>query len=136
MLLTGADQVTAATLADIQGPVTVGGDGTAEPTLDDTADAAANDVTVDAGPVAGLGMAATGVAYAGLAPLTVLLGDGGNAVTVTGTAAATDTRLTGGNGGDTFAVDAVDGPTTITTRAGTNTVGIDATGLLVVLGGG
>ncbi|HEX8911732.1 MAG TPA: hypothetical protein VF796_05190, partial [Humisphaera sp.] len=106
------------TLAGLKGPVAIAGDGSAKLTIDARGDAAARTVTVGSAAFGASGSAAVG--YTGLATLDVLLGSGGNAVTVTGTPAGTATTLDTGGGNDVVVVQATAGPLALRTGDGTN----------------
>src|SRR5262249_10619652 len=62
-----------------------------------------------------------GIAYTGLATLTITLGPGGNTFTIATTPTATTTISTGA-GNDTVSVQATGGPTTIHADQGTDTI--------------
>ena len=65
-------------------------------------------------------MGAGGISYSGLAHLNINLGDHGNTLTVTGTAAGTATALFTGDGDDTTYIQATGGAVKLDTGAGQN----------------
>ena len=109
------------TTATVAAALTVNGVGTDTLTVNDAGDLLPGTATITAAAVTGLGTA-NGISYAGLAQLNVNLGTVANSATISDTAAATTTNLTGGAAADTVAVPAVSGPTTVNVAGGTDAV--------------
>jgi hypothetical protein len=107
-------------VGNIQGALTVVGDGTATLNVDDTGSTVARTGTLTPTALTGLNMGASGIAYSGLANLNVNLGSGGNTFLINGTAATTSTALNSGTGVDTVNVLATGGKTTVNTGGGSN----------------
>ena len=130
----GGSTITIGTLAPAAGgllsgvqatlDITGGGDDTL--IFDDTGASAAASGTLSPTALTGLGMAVTGVTYAGIGTLNVNLGDSGNALTVSDTAAATTTNVNGGAGVDTITVELDSGVTHVATAGGADVVNIRA----------
>ncbi|HEX8913633.1 MAG TPA: hypothetical protein VF796_14840, partial [Humisphaera sp.] len=107
-------------LADIDGELTILGNGTDALTLDDSGNAAGGTGTLTD---AGLSYAGTGgIKYSGVKALTLNLGTGGDAFVVASTNAATTTTLNAGGGNDSVGVRATGGKTSVNTGDGVNTV--------------
>jgi hypothetical protein len=116
----------------VTGSLSVVGGGAASLTLDDTGSNANRTVAVTAAAVTGLAPAA--VAYTGLAALSVDLGTGTNATTVSATAAGTATTVRGNAGDDAFLVKSASplpavlaGPLAVDGNGGRNTLTVDDT---------
>jgi hypothetical protein len=109
-------------LAGITGPVTVQGSGSDTLYLDDTANTAPVTGMVSATTIAGL--VPGGVAYSGLAHLSVNLGNAGNTLAISNTAAGTATVVNTGNGTDQINVRGTSSPTTVNAGAGVNTINV------------
>jgi hypothetical protein len=105
----------------------VTGGGTDRLTLDDSGSTADATGALSPTAVTGLGMAAAGVSYSGLAGLDVRLGGGTNTLAVANTAAGTATAIAGGIGRDAVTLQAVGSPTTVSTAGGDDTVNVRAT---------
>ena len=104
------------TMASIAGPLTLVGAGSDALTLDDSADAVAKTATLT--PTRLTGVAPAVISFNNLASLNVLLGTGGNNLTVTQTAAATNTSLNVGGGNNTITLTDDSGPDVNRQRAG------------------
>jgi hypothetical protein len=109
-------------LAGITGAVTVRGSGSDTLKLDDTADTAPVAGTVSATTIAGIAPAA--IAYSGLAALNISLGDAGNTLSISYTAAGTATVINSGSGADQINIRGTNSPTTINAGAGVNNVNV------------
>jgi hypothetical protein len=107
-------------LNNIQGSLTVIGNGSDTLNADATGNTAAKTGTLTATTLTGLSMGASGMTYSGLADLNIDLGSGGNTFVVSNTAAGTSTFLNSGTGKDTIDVNATTGPLTVNTGGGTN----------------
>ncbi len=81
-------------LDNIQGPLTVNGDGIDILNLDDTGDSTKQSAFLTATKLTGLGMAATGVVYTGLGALDLKLGTATDTVNVLSTASGTTSTIT------------------------------------------
>jgi len=105
---------------NIQGAVTVVGNGFDTMNVDDTGSTTAKVGTLTPTMLTGLNMGSGGVTYAGLANLNINLGSGGNNVVIAGTAVPTTTYLNSGTGVDTVSVQATGGPTKVDTGGAPN----------------
>ncbi len=122
-------------LGNVQGPLTVKGNGNDTLNVDDTGATIAGSGTLTATALTGLNMGSSGIAYGGLANLNIYLGSGGNTFLVTSTAASTSTFLNSGKGADTVNVNATTGPLTVNTGGGTNKNTINVGSLEPATGG-
>jgi hypothetical protein len=113
-------------LNNIQGPLTIKGNGSDTLNADATGDTAAQTGTLTATTLTGLNMGSSGIACRGLANLNINLGSGGNTFLISNTAAVTNTFLNSGRGADTVNINATSGPTTVNTGSGTkhNTINV------------
>jgi hypothetical protein len=102
-------------LSTIAGPLAIFGTGTTGLTLNDSNDSSSTTDTLNPSNFTGANPA--NISFNGLATLDILLGNGGNAVTVTNTAAG-NTMIRTGAGSDTVAISATTGPTAIQTGSG------------------
>ena len=119
---TGANVVTLGpTLAALAGPVTLVG---TTDTLNLSDVAAATDGTGTLAPTSLAGFGSAGVNFAGVSTLTLTLGNGNDALTVTDTAATT--AITTGTGTNMVALQQTSSPTSLTLGPGRNTVGVQA----------
>ncbi len=107
-------------LNNIQGPLTIKGNGSDTLNADATGNTAAKTGTLTATTLTGLSMGASGITYGGIANLNIDLGSGGNTFLISNTAANTSTFLNSGKGADTVNVNATTGSTTVNTGGGTN----------------
>jgi FG-GAP-like repeat/FG-GAP repeat len=107
-------------LGNVQGPLTVKGNGNDTLNVDGTGATIARSGALTATALTGLNMGAKGITYSGLANLNIYLGSGGNTFLIANTAAATNTFLNSGKGADTVNVRATTGPTTVNTGGGAN----------------
>ena len=117
---------TGGTLDDIDALLSiVGGAGVNTLSIDDGGDTSDNAGTLTATRISGLDTAA-GVNYLGFDSLAIALGSGSDTFTIESTHAGPgrSTSVTGADGDDTINVRTIDGPTTIDTGAGTDTVRI------------
>jgi acrosin len=119
------------TLAGINAAVQLTGVSGSSALVDDSADTIARTASINAGGITGLSIGAIG--YSGLAQLGVLLGSGGNTVTISNTTSNTPTTITGGAGNDVLNVQADSAPLTVAPAAGANTVNLGNSGLLAGL---
>ena len=129
----GADTIMVGSLApagggildNIQGALTINGDGHDNLAFDDTGSNAAKTGTLTSSTLSGLGMA--GATYNGIATLTINLGQGGDILTIASTNGATTTNVNAGTGNDTLYVNSTSGPTNVTTGSGTDFVVVGST---------
>lgn len=108
-------------LSGIAGEIHLAGDGSDTLNIDDSGDATGQVGNISATAVSGLSPAA--IDYASVANLNVNLGDGGDTLTVTGTAAG-QTTINGHSGADTFNIRAINSTTTVNSGTGANTVNV------------
>jgi hypothetical protein len=134
----GLTPAAAGNVAGIQASLSVTAGGAATTlNVDDTGNSSAATGTLSASALSGLDMGAVGqINYSGLKALNISLGNAGNSVTVTGTAAGTTTTLNTGNGNDTVSIQATGGPTTVNTGNGNDTVYVQAVGATTVVNTG
>ena len=121
---------------NVQGNLTVVGNGDDTMNVDDTGSTAAKTGTLNATTLTGLNTGASGITYSGLANLTVSLGSGGNTFTVANTAGGTSTTVNSGNGTDTVNVTATSSPLTVNTQTGPGTVNVQAIGAAASINAG
>ena len=107
-------------LDNIQGPLTIAGNGADTLNVDDTGSTASKSGTLTPTALTGLNMSASGITYSGLANLNINLGSGGNTFLISNTAAGTTTFLNSGTGADTVDIHATSSPTTVNTGGGSN----------------
>ncbi len=81
-------------LANIQGPLTINGDGLDTLNFDDTGDTTSRSAFLTSTKLTGLGMAATGVIYGGIKSLNLKLGTAVDTVNVLSTASITTSTIT------------------------------------------
>ena len=103
--------------ANIQGAITVTGDGHDALNVDDTGDTGTSTGTLTSSTLTGLNMVSGGITYSGLALLNVSLGQGRDTFTVASTNSATITNIN---------LQSTCGPTTITTLSGTDFINISS----------
>ncbi len=110
-------------LAGINALLTInGGNGTSTANINDTGDRSGTSSTLSNSALTSTAFGPSGsIAYGSLANLNILLGSGGDQITITSTAVATTTFVNSGSGVDTVNVNATSGPTTVNTGAGSNT---------------
>ncbi len=117
------------TIVGLLGGLSVAGNGVDSLHIDDTADTLAPTGLLTQSLLSGLGIGGDGIAYSGLAALTVALGSGDIHFTLVGTNATTATTLSSGNGNDTFTVQSTGAAaTSIQTGGGNDTVNVRSTG--------
>lgn len=125
---TGINSVTITTLNNVQGAITVTGTGTDTLNIDDTASSSNKTGTLAPSTITGFGMVAGGITYNTIDVLNINLGSGNQTVTVTSTAAGTNTTLTSGAGNDNITVTNTGSSlTTIQTSSGDDTVNVRGT---------
>ena len=108
---------------EIQGALTVLGNGADTMNVDDTGSTTAKTGTLTATTLTGLSMGPGGITYSGLASVNIDLGSGGNTFAIASTIAG-QTLVNSGTGNDTINVQTTNGPTTVNTGGGTNTVNV------------
>jgi hypothetical protein len=106
---------TGGTLNGIQGALTVVGDGSDTMNVDDTGSTVTNTGTLTSSNLTGLGMGSSGILYSGLATLNLALSCNANVITVLSTQTGTATNIN---------LQSTNGPTTITTQSGSDTINI------------
>ena len=114
------EPMTGGIVDNIQGALTVAGNGADTMNVDDTGSTTAKTGTLSATTLTGLNMGAAGITYSGLASLNINLGSLGNTFTIANTASGTTTTLNSGTGADTVNVMAITGPATVNTGGGSN----------------
>ena len=92
------EPMTGGIVDNIQGALTVAGNGTDTMNVDDTGSTTAKTGTLTATTLTGLNMGAAGITYSGLANLNIKLGSGGNTFTIANTASGTTTTVNSGTG--------------------------------------
>jgi hypothetical protein len=107
------------TLGDINGVLSVLGNGSDNLLLDNSGDTTGETVTLSDGQETGASPAA--INYSGLGTLTVLLGTGDDNLTITTTITGTS-NINAGNGDNTVTVDNTQGPLNLTTGTGDDTL--------------
>ncbi|MGA2700304.1 MAG: hypothetical protein ABSH35_04325 [Isosphaeraceae bacterium] len=105
---------------NIQGALTVAGNGADTMNVDDTGSTIAKTGTLTSSALTGLNMGPSGITYSGLANLNIKLGSGGNTFFINSTAVPTSTFLNSGTGADTVNVRTTGGPTTVNTGGASN----------------
>ncbi len=116
----------AGSTAAILGSVAVNGSGNDSLIIDDSANSASTNVSLDATAVTGI--APVAIAYAGVAQLSIDLGSGGNDITVTNTAAGTNTTVSTSSGDDAVTIAGTAGQLLVQTGGGNNSVDISSPG--------
>jgi hypothetical protein len=111
-------------LNNIQGGLTINGDGTDNLTFDDTGSSVGKTGTLTSSTLTGLAMGASGATYSGIATLTMNLGSGGDNFTIASTSASTTTNLNTDGGNDSVAVQSTSGLTNVNTGTGVNSVSV------------
>ena len=115
-------------LDNIQGSVTVVGDGSDIMNVDDTGSTKAKYGVLTNNRLYGLNMGAPGITYGGLAALNISLGAGANAFDIVSTQSATTTTLKDGTGSNTVYVQSTSGPTNILTQSGSDVIDVGTYG--------
>jgi hypothetical protein len=122
------EPVTGGNVNNIQGAVTVTGDGSDTINVDDTGSTLSKTGILTPSTLTGLGMGVSGITYTGLSALNIWLGSGGNTFTIANTFASTLTTLNSGIGSDTVNLTTDSGTTIINTQSGTDTVNVATDG--------
>jgi hypothetical protein len=104
--------------------------------LDDTGDYAANTGILTDKTVTGLGLSPSGIEYAGIEALNILLGVGGDTFTINSIYSSATTGLDTGGGNDMITGTVQSGTLTIAGNAGNDVIGLTSTNTLLDLKGG